>query len=79
MQALTALQTIYAFVVADYSLHGLVLYRALAHRLLPVANRGVQLARLLIMASHDDSQDNAQLLAYAQQLMHDVHSMSSCS
>ena len=40
LQALVALQ--------DYSVHGLVLYRTLAQRLLPVANKGVQLARLVI-------------------------------
>lgn len=77
LQALRAVQTIYGFVVVDYSLHGLLLYRTLAQRLLPVANRGIQLARLLIMASHDDSQANPQLLAYAHQLMHNVNNMSS--
>lgn len=63
LQALIALQTIYGFVAQDYILHGLVLYRTLAQRLLPLANRGIQLARLLIMAGHDGYQDNAHDLA----------------
>lgn len=43
LEALTALQSIFGFAILDYSFHGLVLYRTLAQRLLPVANSGIQL------------------------------------
>jgi hypothetical protein len=51
LQVLLPLQVIYGFVVLDYSIHSLMLYGNLARRLLPVANRGVQLARFVIGSS----------------------------
>lgn len=66
LQALLALQDIYGFVVLDYSIHGLIVYRTLAQRLLPVANRGVQLARFLITSSLQEVQYDSDLLASAE-------------
>jgi len=50
-QAIIALQRLYGSAAVDYSVHGLHMYRAIAQRLLPIANRGTQLARLVIAAS----------------------------
>lgn len=72
MQALIALQSIYGFVVVDYSIRGLVLYRTLAQRLLPVANRGVQLARLVISAFEQGHSHSSGLVASAQRLLDEV-------
>ena len=59
LQALMALQTLFGFVIVDYSLHSLLLYRNIAQWLLPVANRGVQLARLLLMDCYDGTHNTA--------------------
>lgn len=75
LQALVALQAIYGFVVVDYSLHGLQLYRSLAQRLFPVANRGTQLARLVVAASQEEQIPFAALIPFAQQLLDDVASI----
>lgn len=61
LQALTCLQTINGFIIVDYSLHDLVLYRALSQRLLPIANRGVQLATLILTAPEHESQHHSEL------------------
>lgn len=81
LQALLALQDIYGFVVLDYNIHGLIVYRTLAQRLLPVANRGVQLARFLITSSLQGVQYDSDLLASAEWLLHEVSAMpnTSCS
>jgi len=65
LQVLLALQQIYGFVVLDYNMHGLMLYRTLAQRLLPVANRGVQLARLVIGSQQRGVQYDPTLVASA--------------
>ena len=79
LQALLALQDIYGFVVLDYSIHGLIVYRSLAQRLLCVANRGVQLARFLISSSLQGVQYDSNLLASAKWLLHEVNAMLSTS
>lgn len=65
-----ALQGLYGFVVLDYSIHGLVLYGALTQRLLPVASRGVQLARILIVTWQEGFQCDPDVLAYAERIVH---------
>lgn len=55
--------------VVDYSVHGLLLYTALARRLLPVANRGVQLARLVLALSAQSHVSFPVLLACARDLI----------
>jgi hypothetical protein len=70
LQALLALQEIYGFVVLDYSIHSLVLYRTLAQHLFPIANRGLQLARFLISSSQQGVQHDSDLLACARGLVH---------
>jgi hypothetical protein len=79
LQALLALQEIYGFVVLDYSIHSLVLYRNLAHQLFPIANRGVQLARFLISSSQQGVQHNSDLLASARGLIHVVDAVASAT
>lgn len=79
LQALVALQDLYGFVVLDYSIHGLVLYRTLAQRLLPDANRGVQLARIVIDSCHQGFQYDADVLAYAEQIIHEVNNIPNVS
>jgi len=76
LQALVALQ---GFVVLDYSVHGLVLYRTLAQRLLPVANKGVQLARLVIGSCRQGFQYDPSVLAYAERLVHEVNNIPNVS
>lgn len=76
LQALVALQRIYGSVVVDYSIHELQLCRAIARRLLPVANRGTQLARLVIAASQHQNIPLSTLTAYAQQLLYEVATIS---
>ncbi|KAG0514723.1 hypothetical protein BDA96_10G217900, partial [Sorghum bicolor] len=68
LQALLVLQDIFGFVILDYSVHGLILYRSLAQSLLPVANRGVQLARFVINSSLEGVSYDPSLLSLAQQL-----------
>lgn len=72
LQALVFLQDRYGFVVLDYSFQGLILYRTLAQWLLHVANRGTQLARFVMSASHQSGQIGPDLLACAEQLVHEL-------
>ena len=72
MQTLIVLQTVYGFLVIDYSIHGLQLYRDLAHYLFPVANRGAQLARLVVAASNEDSVSFLDVAMFAQQLLDEL-------
>lgn len=72
LQALTFLQTIFGFVIIDYSIHGLLLFRTLAQSLFPIANRGVQLARLVIAASHHEAMSFPALAASARQLIDEM-------
>jgi hypothetical protein len=72
LQALTFLQSIFGFVIIDYSIHGLLLYRTLAQRLFPIANRGVQLARLVIAASQHEGMYSSALTASAHQLIEEM-------
>jgi len=66
LQALVHLQATFGFIIADYSIHGLVLYRHLARHLFPIANRGIHLARLVIATSSDAGAPCPLLLAVAQ-------------
>ena len=79
LQALVALQDRFGFVILDYSAHGLMLYRALAQYLLPVANRGVELARLVINSSNQGVRYDSALLGSAQQLVHGLSAMPSAA
>jgi hypothetical protein len=80
LQSLIALQGIYGFVVVDYSIHGLILYRTLAQRLLPIANRGVQLARLVTSTFEREPSDCSALVASAQRLLDELASIpNECS
>lgn len=63
--------------VVDYSIHGLVLYSTLAHRLFPVANRGVQLVRLVLAASPHQHRHFPVLLTCALQLIDELASIPS--
>jgi len=72
LQTLIVLQTVYGFLVIDYSVHGLQLYRDLAHYLFPVANRGAQLARLVVAASNEDSVSFLDVAMFAQQLLDEL-------
>jgi len=74
LQALIGLQRIYGFLVIDYSIHGLQLYRSLAERLFPVANRGAHLARLVLASLEEDTIPSSVVLMYAQQLLDQVSS-----
>jgi len=74
LQALIGLQRIYGFLVIDYSIHGLQLYRSLAERLFPVANRGAHLARLVLASLEEDTVPSSVVLMYAQQLLDQVSS-----
>jgi hypothetical protein len=65
-------QTIYGFLVIDCSIHGLQLYRDLAHYLFPVANRGAQLARLVVAASNEDSVSFSNVAMFAQRLLDEL-------
>ncbi|XP_066363402.1 uncharacterized protein [Miscanthus floridulus] len=69
LQALVHLQATFGFIIADYSIHGLLLYRNLARHLFPIANRGIHLARLVIATSSDAGAPCPLLLAVAQQLI----------
>lgn len=75
LQALIALQRIYGFVIADYNIHGLLLYRTLSRRLLPIANRGVQLARLILASSHHGISHDPILLSCAEDMIREVNTM----
>lgn len=72
LQAIAALQNLYGFVVIDYSIHGLQIYRALAQRLFPVANLGAQLARLVVSASEDGTMTSPALAVSAHRLLSQV-------
>ena len=66
LQALVVLQRIYGFVLIDYSVHGLQLYRDLARHLFCIANRGAQLARLVVAAPSHDVRPLSAVTAFAQ-------------
>lgn len=72
LQALATLQNIYGFVILDHSLGSMSLYRSLAHWLFPVANRGVQLARMVITSSHQYLQNRDALLSCAEELIQHI-------
>lgn len=72
LQAIAALQSIYGFVVLNYSIHSLHLYRSLAQRLFPIANRGTQLARLVVAASQQQSIPLSALVLTAEDLLNEV-------
>lgn len=74
-QALVTLQNIFCFVIVDYSIHGLLLYRTLAQRLSPVANRGIHLARLVMAASNQQNIYFPSLIASVQQLIDEIISI----
>lgn len=78
LQALIALQRIYGVLVVDYGIHGLHMYRVLAQHLFPVANRGTQLARLVIAASQHQTIPLSALVVSAQQLLDEVGSIADC-
>ena len=75
LQALVHLQATFGFIIADYSIHGLLLYRNLARHLFPIANRAIHLARLVIATSSDAGAPCPLLLAVAQQLIDQVGSV----
>jgi hypothetical protein len=77
LQAIMALQSIYGFVIHDYSFHGLVLCTGLARRLLPLASGAVQLATLLVTASDADPEHHARLMACVYGLAHYVQTMAA--
>ena len=72
LQALVVLQGIYGFVLIDYSVHGLQLYRDLARHLFCIANRGAQLARLVVAAPSDDVRPFSAVTAFAQQVLDEL-------
>lgn len=72
LQAIAFLQRVYGFIVLDYSIHGLHLYRSLAHRLFPIANRGTQLARLVVAGYQQRDMPSSALLVAAESLLHEV-------
>jgi hypothetical protein len=72
LQAIAFLQRVYRFIVLDYSIHGLHLYRSLAHRLFPIANRGTQLARLVVAGYQQRDMPSSALLVAAESLLHEV-------
>ena len=75
LQALVHLQATFGFIIADYSIHGLLLYQNLARHLFPIANRGIHIARLVIATSSDAGAPCPLLLAVAQQLIDQVGSV----
>jgi hypothetical protein len=79
MDGLAALERFYGFVAVDNGLRTLQLYRSVALRLLPVANRGAQLARFVIAASHQQCIPWSTLTVCAQQLLAEVASDSQGS
>jgi hypothetical protein len=79
LEALMFLQNLYGFVVLDYSVHGLLLYRRLGQHLLPIANRGVQLARLVMSILPRQDPVNLPILTFAEQVMREVVNMSNIS
>ena len=76
LQALIVLQRINGFVLIDYSVHGLQLYRDLAHHLFYVANRGAQLARLVVAATSNDIRSLSAVTAFAQQVLDELIMLS---
>ena len=76
LQALVVLQGIYGFVLLDYSVHGLQLYRDLAHHIFYIANRGAQLARLVVAAPSDDVRPFSAVTAFAQQVLDELIMLS---
>lgn len=75
LQGLVALQGMYGFRIADYSAQAIRL-RSLAQRLLPVANRGAHLARLVLAASHHQNIPLSALVLCAEDLLYEVSFMS---
>ena len=76
LQALIVLQGIYGFVLLDYSVHALQLYRDLARHLFCIANRGAQLARLIVAAPSHDVRPLSAVAAFAQQLLDELSVLS---
>jgi len=72
LQALVVLQRIYGFVLIDYSVHGLQLYRDLARHLFCVANRGAQLARLVVAATSNDIRSLSAVTAFTQKVLDEL-------
>jgi hypothetical protein len=71
-EALIALERFYGFVIIDTGTRTLQMYRSLAQRLFPLANRGTQLARLIMAASYDQCISLPTVRACAQQLLDEV-------
>ena len=67
LQALVVLQGIYGFVLIDYSVH-----TDLARHLFCVANRGAQLARLVVAATSNDIRSLSAVTAFAQQVLDEL-------
>lgn len=74
-QALVFLQDLYGFTIVDYSYQTMLRQREFMQHLFRVANRGVQLARVVIATSHGQLSPPVDAVRVADHLLQDLHSM----
>lgn len=74
-QALILLQNLYGFVVHDYNSRNLTQCVQLTHSLFRLANRGAQLARFITTISEHNFVPPSDLIASAEDLLHDMENM----
>jgi hypothetical protein len=72
-QALRCLQSIYSFTVVDYSYSTMVTRQQLFNRVFSVANRGAQLARMVVAMSHNGSPTDLHVLCCAERVLDDLN------
>jgi hypothetical protein len=68
-RALRCLQSIYAFTVLDYSYDTMVSQQQILRRIFSVANRGAQLAHVVVAMSHNGSSTALHLLYSAERVL----------
>lgn len=75
-KALSYLHAFYNFPIIEYNSCNLSLYKEMSKILLPIANRGLQLARHIIMSSQYGVPEFQSIVALAHGLIHDTESIT---
>lgn len=74
-QAISCLQSLYDFVVLDYSYEAMVRQCCIVRQVFTVANMGAHLARAVVLCSQYETPSTAYVLAHADQLLQQLASI----
>jgi hypothetical protein len=74
-QAVSFLQTLYGFMVVDYTYYTMICQRDFVTHLFSVANRGANLARLVVVTMDVEQRSALQLIHCADQIIQDLNAL----